>query len=232
MTVATTIVNSALRLLNLNNGILPVDPAHQVVAFECLVDMLHALRGDDLYVVRQFPATITADLKEQSWATAGLKEMLAKYSAPYLQSMVPDNIGSEGERILRNRARPPIACALPDTLPTGSGNTGHSSFAWPYRFFSGDDGVEYSFSGSVNKGESGTYYADFDYDATLRATTVASVVWSNLKSATAAISGAALSGNLASATLAFGTQGDIAVRARATYANAQIKDYLFDIGVA
>lgn len=229
MTTCTVIVNDALALLNLNNGILPVKPAHQARAFSTLVDMLKTLRGDGIYLTRQFPASISADLREESWATQGLKEMLANAVAPYLQRPVPGF--EDGERVLRNRGRQPIGCAFPETLPMGSGNTGYCSTSWPYTFYSGFDGIEYDVYDNAFSGEVKTFYADFDYDATIRSTTVSSVAWSSIGGAAIGISGQSLSSNLASAVLTFGGSGSGKIKAKATYANGGVKDFLFSIEV-
>jgi hypothetical protein len=231
MTTCKTITNDALTLLNLNNGILPVDPRHQERAFTTLVDLLKALRGDNVFLVRQIPANVNADLREQPWATKGLKEMVAREVAPFLQAKIPPTLGDEGERILRNAARQPIGCSLPDTLPRGSGNAWYGTYsAWCWTFYSGFDWSDFGYYGQVNRGESDTYYADFDGDAVLRGTSVATVAWS-VEGGSVAISNQALSANLASAQLQFTTSGTQKVRARATYANGQVQDFLFSIEV-
>lgn len=230
MTSATTIVNDALALLNLNSNILNADPAHQERGFNQLVSLLHRLRGDGMRIVRQFPAAITADLKEPSWATDGLRFELAASIAPFLRGTVSDgfaDIRAEAMRVLANNARPPISCQLPDNLPVGAGNYDRLIET----FFQPELDVEYEIYASVFAGESGSYYADFDYDADTRGTTVSSVAWSNQGTASASISGASVTGNVASAVLAFPTTGSVLVRARATYVNGQIHDYTFRIEV-
>lgn len=228
MSTGTVIVNDALRYLNLNNGILPVDPRNQATAFAVLVDLLKLLRGDGLYVVRQFPAAINAELREPSWSTPGLKEMLAKMAAPYLRTAVPDSLGSEGERVLRTRARPPISCSMPDTLPMGSGN--YDTW-WP-EWFLGPDELTYEYYAAANRGESATFYADFDFDAVNKGTTVSSVVWSVISGSIVGISNQSLSDNIASAQLSFTEAGNTTVRARATYANGQTHDFLIKVSVS
>lgn len=230
MTTATVIVNDALKLLNLNSGILPVKPRNQDTAFRVLVDMLKAGLGDNVRLLRQMPASIAADLHEPHWATKGLKEMLAREAAPYLQAEVPANLGAGGERILRNNARQPIACSLPDSLPVGSGN--QQFVLGGLHYFGGPSELIFDAHSTVNLGESATYFADFDLDASNRTTTVSSVAWSVVSGVSVSISSQSLSSNLASAVLAFGNDGSAVVRARATYANGQIKDFNFNIGVA
>jgi hypothetical protein len=231
MSSCKTIVNDALALLNLGNGILPVEPRHQARAFSELVNLLNALRGDNVFLVRSIPANINADLKEPLWATRGLCDMLARAVAPFLQATVPATLSDEGERILRNTARQPISCAFPDTLPRGAGNSWYGTYsAWSWTFYNGFDWSDFGYYGNANPGESDTYYADFDGDAVLRGTTVASVVWS-VEGGSVAISNQSLSSNLASAQFKFQSSGRQKIRARATYANGQIHDFLFSIEV-
>ena len=230
MTTATVIVNDALALLNLYSDVLPADPAHQQRGFTSLVSMLHRMRGDGMLVVNQMPASILSDLKEPSWATDGLKFELASAVAPFLRAALTQEqemYRQKAMQTLMNNAAPPVACSLPATLPRGSGN-------WEYQddsFYSGAVSFEYDIYDQRFKGESSTYYADFDYDATVRGTTVSSVAWSNQGSVSATISGASVSSNLATAVLAFPTAGTVIVRARATYANSEIKDFTFRIEV-
>ena len=230
MTTGTVIVNDALSLINLNSDVLPAKPAHQQRGFKALVDMLKRMRGDGQRVVRQLPSAIGTDLHEPSWATEGLKFSLAMALAPYLRQTLTNEqmlYGEKAIKTLRNRASPPIACAMPDTLPRGSGN-----YEECYEtFFNGRLVVDYDVYAEGFVGESATFYADFDYDADNRGTSVSSVAWTNLGSTDATISSTSLSGNVASAQLSFTSEGSVIVRARATYANAQIKDFLFNVEV-
>lgn len=231
MTICKIITNDALALLNLNNGILPVDPRHQERAFSQLVSLLNMLRGDNVFLVRRIPPNINAELYEPPWATDGLTEMLCRAIAPYLQAAVPASLGDEAERVLRNAARQPISCALPDTLPRGSGNSWYGvTNTWAWTFYNGFDWSTFDYYGKVNPGESGTYYADFDGDAVLRDTTVSSIEWTSVGSAVA-ISNQSLSGNFGQAQFAFSSSGLQKVKARALYANGQYQDFLFQIEV-
>ena len=230
MTVAATIVNDALAILNLYSDVLPADPAHQQRGFTTLVGMLHRMRGDGMRIVNQIPPTTLSDLKEPSWATDGLRFELAKALAPFLRATM--TMEAEAARVvaantLMRKAAPPIACSLPGTLPKGGGNWNWES----ERFYAEVLDADYDIYGHQYVNESATFYADFDYDADSRSTTVSSVTWSNQGGVSATISGSALSGNLASSVLTFPTIGSVLVLAKATYANAQVKNYLFRIEV-
>ena len=77
MSTAQTIVNNALRILNLNSVIKGVDPYHQQVGFQVLVDWLATERGKRIYITPQIPSSINSDLKEKPWAKKAIEYGLA-----------------------------------------------------------------------------------------------------------------------------------------------------------
>ena len=232
MTTATNIVNDALRLCNEYSDILAIDPAVQSQGFLRLVDMLESMRGEQRYVTPQIPASINDDLKEFSWAKQGLIFNLAELVAPFIQvaGFVPTfyKMQKIANRTLYVKSRPPTKQGLPETLPIGSGN--HRCGWRAYQFYAGIDNIKYNYYEEPNKGEKAFYVADFDSDAALSDTSVSSVAW-EVRGGSATISNISSNLNTSTALISFTNEGLIKVRARATYANLEVKDFDFKFAV-
>jgi hypothetical protein len=233
MSTAQTIVNEALGLLNLNNGFKPVDPRHQQVGFQTLVDLLIKYRGDEIYLTPQIPATITAEINEKPAAKLGLVYDLAFYiSAPLQVREFPATFSALRKDALDTlyiNFKPPTTQQYPELLPIGGGNEQYADYA--FRFYGEQDLTNYQIYDQVNLNESQFFYADFDSDATLKGTTVSSVAWEVLDNAGTQISNESLTGNTAKALLTFQGEGLTTIKATATYANSEVKDFMFNIQV-
>jgi hypothetical protein len=114
-------------------------------------------------------------------------------------------------------------------LPVGGGN--ETSSTWAYRFYSEEDNAKYEIFDCVNVGEIQFFYADFDADATLKGTTVSTVDWEVLDNSGTGITNESLTGNVAKALLNFTAEGTTTFKATATYANTEVKDFLFKVQV-
>ena len=234
MTTAKILVNSSLKLCNEFSSLLAVDPAMQAEGFQQLVDMLETMRGNGLYVTPQIPASINDDLKEYPWAKRGLVFNLAEAVAPFIQTrdFVPAFFKQQkmANNTLYVNAKPPTNQRLPENMPVGSGN---SDWCWWSRqFYDQHDNTKFNYVESPNKGEAFLYVADFDSNAVKSGTTVSSVVWT-VEQGTATISGTSTTLNTSTSLVTFTTEGVIKIKARATYANAEIRDFdfLFNVNV-
>lgn len=226
-------MNQALELLNLNNGFKPVDPRHQQVGFRVLVDLLIKMRGDEIFVTNQIPASISQEINEKPLAKLGLTYELAYYiSAPLQIREFPptfNELRKDACETLYINLRPSTEQQYPETLPIGGGNQTSNDFA--FRFYGQQDLAEYQIYDTVNWKESAFYYADFDSDATLKGTTVSSVEWEVLDGAATQISNESLTNNVASALVTFNEEGTVTYKATATYATGEVKDFLFQVRV-
>lgn len=231
MSTAKTIVDDALRLCNENSSVLTVEPEMQQQGFARLVDWLNLQRGDGLYLTPQIPATINSELREMSWAKQGIIFDLAFNLAPFIQtkefSQMFFTVRENSLTTLYINAKQPTDQQYPETLPIGGGNEWYNS--WSFRFYGENDLAEYQVYETQNKGESALYVADFDADAVKRNTTVSSIVWESLENFSVDITNEALVNNIAQAQLTFNGAGTATFRARATYANTEIQDFLFQV---
>jgi len=228
MSTAQTIVNKALKLCNELSDLIEVDPDLQNEGFDQLVSLLNTMRGDGLYVTPQIPASINDEIKEFSWSTRGLQFELAEALAPFIQTREFSRIFYEQKkkacRTLYIKAKPPTDQKLPETMPVGSGN---SYWYWWSRVFYGEhDNTKYEYYEEPNQGEAFLYVADFDADATKSGTTVSSVVWT-IEAGTATISGTTATNNTSQSLITFNDIGTVKIKARATYANNEIRDFDF-----
>ncbi len=232
MSTAQTIINEALQILNLNNGLLPVDPRHQQVAYQKLVDILILWRGEGRYITPQIPASPTQDIREKPWAKLGLVYETAFYTAAPLQVLdFPPTAGIAREMALKTlyvNARPDSSTQYPDILPIGGGN----EFEWSnsYQFYGQQDNINYDIYDTANQGEALIFYADFDADAVMRNTSVSSVVWEALDSGVV-ISNQSITANVANALVTFSDAGTSRFKATATYASGEIKEFNFKVTV-
>lgn len=233
MSTADTIVNEALEILNLNNGLLPADPRHQQVAFRVLNDLLIKYRADGIYATPRIPSTITQELNESPSAKTGLVYDVAFYSSIPLQIReLPinfDRIRNDSMRVFYVKLRPPTKQQYPETLPIGGGNEHSDTFS--YRFYSQQDNADYQIYDRVNLNESQFFYADFDQDAVLKDTSVSSVLWEVLDNSGTQITNKSLLSNVAKALITFQGVGVTTFKSTATYASGEIKDFLFNVQV-
>jgi hypothetical protein len=234
MTTAKTIVNSSLKLCNEFSNVLAIDPSLQSECFEQLISMLETMRGNGQYVTPQIPASINDELKEFPWAKRGLIFNLAEAVAPFIQTrdFVPTFYSQQkkANTTLYVNSKQPTNQRLPENMPLGSGNS--SDCWWSRHFYSQHDNTKYNYVESPNKGEAFLYVADFDSDAVKSLTTVSSVVWT-LEQGTATISGTSTTLNTSTSLVTFTSEGVIKIKARATYANAEVRDFdfLFNVNV-
>ncbi len=234
MSTAQKIVNESLRILNLNNGLLPVQPRSQKVGFDYLADLLLRYRGDGIYITPQIPPTVNSELREQSWARIGLIYDLAFHIAAPLQvQSLPPTFAAVREDSLRTlyiQGRPSTEQSYPDTLPVGGGNFTDNGSGYTFYSAYGKD-LDFEVRDKRRSGESLVYYADFDADAVMRNTSVSSVGWKVVRGSSVTVSSASFTDNLAEATLTFSGCGQSTVSATATYASGEVKSYLMLIEV-
>ena len=235
MTTAKDIVNQSLKLCNEFSRILAIDPYVQQEGFTALVDMLVTMRGDGMYVTPQIPASINDDLKELPWAKKGIIYNLAESVAPFIQSsgFVPSFFQQfkKANNTMYVNAKPPTDQRRPETMPTGSGNNDWCWW-WSYEFYSQHDNTDYQYYEAPNKGEAYLYVADFDADASQNNTSVSSVTW-EVTQGTATIANITTTGNASQALITFTNEGVVKIKARATYANSEIRDFdfLFNVNI-
>ena len=233
MSTAQTIINNALRLLNLNSLVKGVDPYHQQIAFQVLVDWLATERGKRIYITPQIPASVNSDLKEKPYAKKAIEYAVAYDLIAPLQVRTPPlnivEIKRDSYATLYVNAKPRTSMQLPDTLPLGSGN---QRYSFSFNYYADNDSTIYDIYDSVNVGDASIFYADFDAGATLKSTTVSSVEWTILENSGVTISNESLSSNLASAQFTFTGSGSQKVKALATYASGEKKTFMFSFQVA
>ena len=230
MTTAANLINDALQWINVSSGIMPAEPDQQSRSFKLLQRMYEILPAQNVYLQLQRPASVSADLREPSYATEALVHILGKMAAPYFQAQLGplhEEAYQDSISMLRRKTGRIARPRYPDTLPIGSGN-----YCDADTFFYVDDGPsQLALFDEANVGESRTYTADFNPEAQRRNTTVATVDWSNLADRRATISNQAVVSNIASARLTYGENGPIRVRARCTFANGEVYDWILHVSV-
>lgn len=234
MSTAKSLVTRSLRILNLENNNIEEDPYIQQVGFEGLVDLLNLLRGKGLYITKQIPPTAGSEVAEPPWSKTGLiYELAYLIAAPLQVNEFPPTFGEMRDKAyttLYVNAKEPTNQQYPSTLPIGGGNEGFWD-TWRERFYGRQDRANYQVYAEQNKNEKAFYVADFDADATRRATTVASVKWEKIEGSSMQISDISTSGNLSTALITFINSGTVAFKCVATYANNEVQEFLFKVAV-
>lgn len=127
MTIATTIINEALKLVGVASAISPPEPEQQATALAVLKDLLNTWTQDELSLGLSavIPSTIATDIAEDAWATGPLKIMLAEALCPYFRvepSMTLSKLIAQAQDTLLIRGAPDQEPYYPGNLPLGQGN--------------------------------------------------------------------------------------------------------------
>lgn len=135
MTVATTIVNEALKLAGVASAISTPEPEQQSTAFAVLKDLLNTWteEGLSLGLSAAVPDAIGDNIAEDSWATGPLKALLAEAILPYFRvdaSMGLSRLIEDARNTLLINGAPDQEPYYPGNLPLGQGNASplHQSF--------------------------------------------------------------------------------------------------------
>lgn len=233
MTTAAVLIDDALQFIGVSSGIMPAEPDQQQRAFKILQRMYDVLPEKNIYLQLQRPATVAANLREPGYATECLVSILGKMCAPYFQAeltMSHETAYSEAMNLLKRKTGRRPQTQYPGTLPIGSGNYQYGrSDCW--HFYAEETQFQYVLFDQQNVGESRIYTADITTEATRRGTTVSTVVWANIGDVSPTISNEGLSGSIATARLTFGTPGNAIVRARVTFANSEVYDWILKVQI-
>lgn len=221
MTTAATIINQALEYIGVSSVLAPANGNQQSRAFDVLKELFDSLPCDSIYLQMQRPATTSADLREPLYAKGALVKILGYELLPYFRKRaeaIDIKMYDEAKTMLQNKTRRPIRTSYDRTVPG-------------QHYYIGDTKYQYTLYDERKEGEVKVYTMDFTSEASQRNTTVSSVSWSNIGSVNATISGEALSGSIATATATFTLSGHVTLQARATFANGEIYDGIFNIDV-
>ena len=140
MTVATDLINSALKQLNVAGVLSPPTPDQQSVGFDVLKSLIESMEQNEINLNLNLPYEINDDLDEPAWSKLHLINILSERLAPYfpgsnLSLELKSNIRESWESLQIHgvtRTNP----AYPTNQPLGQGNrNGPQSRT----FYSGND---------------------------------------------------------------------------------------------
>lgn len=230
MTTAAVLINDALQFINVSSSIMPAEPEEQSRAFSVLKRLYDSLPSQGIYLELRRPATVSADIREPGYSTEALVAILGKTAAPYFQAQLSQEQFSAYEdamNMLRRKTMKRPRSSYPGTLPIGSGHYYNSEFF----YYTEESNTQTALFDQANIGESRVYSADFGAEATRRNTTVSSVAWASIGAESATVSDVALASSVATARITYDYQGSIIVRARCTFANSEVYDWILKVDV-